>query len=133
MGMYTELVCAFKLKQETPKDIIDILRFMARHEDIEEYELNIPDDEFFKCARWKWLFTSDSYYFSGDTHSTVRYDDISKSYYVTIRSNLKNYDDEIHKFLKWIKPYISYSDEFIGYSRYEECSDPELIYVSKIE
>lgn len=134
MGMYTEFVCAFELKKETPKEIVNILKYMTKEESIDEEVLTVPNDIFFECERWRCLFTMDSYYFSGDTHSTVRYDNIAETYFVTIRSNLKNYDDEIHKFLKWIKPYIYYyeDNDFLGYSRYEECKEPDLIYISEI-
>lgn len=131
MGMYTELVCAFNLKEETPTEVIGILERMCDG-DIQDLNLiELPDHNLFKSARWKFMLKSDSYYFDGDSHSTIRNDSIG-GYYVTIRCNLKNYDDEIEKFIDWVKPYISYGgngDYFIGYSRYEESKEPTLIYV----
>lgn len=47
---------------------------------------------------------------------------------VNIRANLKNYDNEIDKFLHWLAPYID-TEGFIGYTRYEEYDDPTLIYI----
>lgn len=132
MGMYTEFVCAIELKKDTPQDVINILDNMTEGEDNYDFKPNHP---FFECDRWRWLFTMDSYYFSGRTNTKFEYDDISKTHYLTIRSNLKNYDDEINKFLNWIKPYIEMhgeDDEFLGYSRYEECCDPLLIYYNEI-
>jgi len=75
------------------------------------------------------LFGCDSYYFNADTISTCRWDDISNSYYLCIRSNLKNYDGEIRKFLDWIKQFVDAGiGEFLGFYRYEEDDDPTLIY-----
>jgi len=71
----------------------------------------------------------DSYYFDADTHSTLRYDDIIGSYFLCIRSNFKNYDDEIQSFIDWIRPYINKSEgDFLGFWRYEEDEEPTLIY-----
>ena len=70
----------------------------------------------------------DSYYFDGTTNSKIVFDDISKCYKVNIRANLKNYDDEIEKFLIWLAPYMD-TLGFIGYTRYEEYDDPTLIYI----
>ncbi|RUS01125.1 hypothetical protein EFW58_01156 [Bacillus velezensis] len=50
---------------------------------------------------------------------------------MTIRCNLKNYDNEIENFIEWISPFIYKKDGnyFIGYKRYEEDKEPELIFV----
>lgn len=131
MGMYTEFVCAMELKKETPREVINILDKMSNGEG--EYDA-IPNHPFFECGRWRWLFTMDSYYFSGRTNTTFEYDSIAKTHYLTIRSNLKNYDGEIYKFLNWIKPYVrACGHDFLGYSRYEECEEPNLIYYDEIE
>ena len=133
--MYTEFVCAIELKENTDEEVITILKSM-----VNDYNWDLTDsiikesfseEEFFKCDRWRWLFTSDSYYFEGITNSIIKYDKIAKTYFLTIRSNLKNYDDEINKFLKWIKPYINNGYDFIGYYRHERC-EPKLIYISEI-
>jgi hypothetical protein len=124
MGMYTELVCAFELKENTPNQIINTLEYMTGQ--LDEIE-NIPSHELFKCERWRFMLQSDSYYFDGDTHSTIR-KDLFGSWYVTIRCNLKNYDNEIEKFIDWIKPY-SCSTGFIGYKRCEKAEEPDLIFI----
>ena len=136
MGMYTEFVCAVKLEKNVDENVVVILDSMVNNRNWELtqniIDENFEDEEFFKCDRWKWLFTSDSYYFNGITNTIFKLDDISKTYFLTIRSNLKNYDGEIDKFLKWIKPYITRYDDFIGYKQYEEIDEPDLIYISKI-
>jgi hypothetical protein len=127
MGMYTEIHFNSELREDTPEEVIEILKYMVG--DSEEEPTRLPDHELFKTPRWGIMLRCDSYYFDADTHSTLRYDDISKSYYLCIRSNLKNYDDEIGKFVDWIMPYLNKHDgEFLGFSRYEENDEPELIY-----
>jgi len=131
--MYTELVCAFELKRDTPESVITILTYMCegKGKELREF-MTLPNHELFKTARWEYMLNSDSYYFDGRTNSIIRYDDISRSYFVTIRCNLKNYDSEIQKFIDWIKPYIygaGRRDKFIGYYRCEENRDPTLIYI----
>ncbi|ARC67896.1 hypothetical protein P5637_07065 [Bacillus paralicheniformis] len=130
MGMYTELVCAFELLEETPSHIIETLEFMSGQRDEQPDEL--PDHKLFsEGSRWKWMLQSDSYYFDGKTHSEIVNDTLVGGCYVTIRCNLKNYDNEIENFIEWISPFIYKKDEnyFIGYKRYEEDNEPELIFV----
>jgi hypothetical protein len=128
MGMFTELNCAFRLEKETPQEIIAILLFMAGMTDVEP---SLPSHPLFATERWSHVLTGtrlDTYTF-GDVHSTVRLDEFDEKYHVTIRSNLKNYQGELEKFLDWITPYMDamYGD-FIGYSRYEETEVPTLLY-----
>lgn len=127
MGMYTEINCAFSLKKDTPEDVINILEYMMGGANIPP---KTPDHYLFRDDnRWPIMLSCDSYYFDGDQSSSVRYDDIGEQHYVTIRSNLKNYDGEIRAFINWITPYMDMLDgDFIGYSRYEEDEWPELIH-----
>jgi len=70
-----------------------------------------------------------SYYFDADTISTIRKDDITQQWTLCIRCNLKNYDDEIEKFLDWIHPYLDKQEgDFLGFYRYEETEQPTLIH-----
>ncbi|MDO7204281.1 hypothetical protein Q5M85_09125 [Paraclostridium bifermentans] len=44
---------------------------------------------------------------------------------------MKNYDNEIDKFIDWIKPYVEGSwYKFLGYKRNEENKEPKLIYLN---
>ncbi|MEK5109904.1 hypothetical protein MHI57_24895 [Cytobacillus sp. FSL K6-0129] len=122
--MYTELVCALELDKNTPVVVINAIEFMTGQRD----ELDtVPDHELFKSARWRFMLRGDSYYFDGDSHSVIRFDQFG-TWYVTIRCNLKNYDDEIEKFVDWISLY-SETSGFIGYTRYEEDEHPKLLYI----
>jgi hypothetical protein len=128
MGMYTELVMACRLKDDVPEDVIKILQYMCG-EKVDD--LKIPTDhEFFSYELWPML-NADSYYFVGQTHSMIRKVHELIGWRLTVRTNIKNYHDEIEKFLDWLNPYMKYYDpiEFLGYIRYEEDVFPTLIYL----
>ena len=125
MGMYTEINVCFDLYNNIPKEIIDILHSLI--DGVDEPSV-LPEHEFFKCDRWNMVACCDSYYFDGSTNSKMTFDTTSKTWKINIKANLKNYDSEIRKFLDWLAPYIE-TDGFIGYTRYEECENPTLIYI----
>lgn len=129
MGMYTELVLGVELKPTS--EVLDILRYMLG--DVEERPecINRDDHELFKTERWECMLRCDSYYFDGQTDSKLFVDNLYKDapmYFLNVRSNLKNYDSEIEKFMDWLAPYIA-TNGFLGYKRYEEADDPTLIYL----
>ena len=125
MGMYTELNIGVAFKEDTPSSVINILKHMLNEDEPDYYELT--DHPLFKTARWNLMLVCDSYYFDGQTDSSLIYDDISNQYYLNVRCNLKNYDNEIDKFMDFIQPYLD-TNGFLGYKRYEEDGDPTLIY-----
>ena len=123
MGMYTELNIGVNLRSDTPNNIIDILRYMLGDID----ETKTTDHPLFLTQRWRFMLVSTSYYFDGHTDSSIERDDITHEYKLNVRCNLKNYDGEIKLFLDFIRPYLE-TEGFLGYTRYEECDDPTLIY-----
>lgn len=126
MGMYTEFYFNARLKEDVPLEVVNTLNYMLGG----EKALDLPDHELFKTARWDFMLRCDSYCFDADTHSTLRFDDIGNQYSLCIRCNFKNYDDEIEKFISWVKPYLDkYEGEFLGFYRYEECEQPTLVYM----
>jgi hypothetical protein len=126
MGMYTELVYNSELKTDIPKSVIDIINYMLGDR---ESKPETPDHELFHTTRWDFMLTCDSYYFDADTNSTLRFDEISGTYYLNIRCNFKNYDGEIDLFIDWIRPYIDkFEGELLGFYRFETSEDPTIIY-----
>ena len=129
MGMYTELRYAAELITDVPGEVIETLQYMTKDKEA----INFPqiDHPLFESARWQFMLVCDSYYFDADTHSIIRYDEITKTWFLTIQCNLKNYNDEIAKFVSWITPYIQYNRDYpeaiVGYTRYEEQDIPTLI------
>jgi len=72
---------------------------------------------------------SSQYFATSKAQSAVWLDEVDGRYRVLIRSNLKNYDDEIEKFIDWITQYIhAVGGDFLGYSRSETTQVPTLIY-----
>lgn len=127
MGMYTELHFNSELEDGIPEKVVETLKYMIG--ETEELPQSLPVCELFKTERWKIMLNCDSYFFDADTHSTLRFDKISNAYYLCIRTNLKNYDNEIEKFIDWIMPYLNKSEgEFLGFHRYEESEEPVLIH-----
>ena len=129
MGMYTQLVLGVELKSDTPETVIDILEYMIGHKP-ENQGIILPDHEFFQCNRWDFVLRCDSYYFDWTTRMNLDRDDLYPEYpkyCLTGCSNLKNYDDEIAKFLLWLAPYID-TNGFLGLTRYEDTDTPTLIY-----
>lgn len=142
MGMYTEIVLAMQLKRDTPSEVIEILEYLVDTFQKQGPEI-APSHPFFQTPRWKMIGDGDSYYFPGITNSKIEYDDIARAYFLTVRSNLKNYDQEIQKFLHWLAPYSqagTYTpprngfpptgpdQDFVGYFFYEEDERPTLVF-----
>lgn len=126
MGMYTEFHYNVELRKDTPEIITEILQQMISGNGVVKL---LPDHPLFQTSRWSVMLQCDSYYFAATTYCTLQYDDITNLYFLNIRCNLKNYDNEIEKFCDWIRPFIDKEKgDFLGFSRYEETEIPTLIY-----
>lgn len=125
MGMYTELVLGMCIKPKT--SIIKTLEYMLGESDIDPRTLYMLDHPLFKSERWEWMLRSTSAYFDGSTQHLLTYDELLDEYHLNVRCDLKNYSQEIEKFLDWLCPYIL-TEGFLGYMRYEEFDYPTLIY-----
>lgn len=127
MGMYTELIFGARLKEETPDQVINALKYMVG--DTKEKPENFPLPE----GRCDWLFQGGSYYFGVvDPVSKIWFDKIANAWIISTRSNIKNYEDEIETFLTWIKPHIesgSGEREMYAIVIYEEQSEPDIYYL----
>lgn len=135
MGMYTKINIILSIKNDTPKQIKEILESMFQGdsvEDMREKFLEIPEHKFFEDNRRVWFPASGgSYYFTGTVNSEIKYTSVAgdNQMVLHIDTDFKNYGDEIEYFLDWIAPYIDASqDEFLGYSRYEETKNPTLYF-----
>ena len=129
--MYTELYLSCELKIDLPPKVLEVLQCLFNGK---ERPSNLPKHEFFKCDRWSCIGRCSSYYFVPFNTSKLYFDDrVTKQYFLTTRSDLKNYDGEIEKFLDWIMPYIEEPwGGHLGHYRYEEDDAPTLIYYSKV-
>ena len=126
MGMYTELIFGANLKKDTPKKVINALKYMIGETEGKPNDFPLPD------GRCEWLFRCASYYFGvSNPVSKMWFDEISKNWILSTRSNIKNYNGEIEAFLKWIKPYICSGSgvrHMYAIVTYEE-SEPEIYYL----
>jgi hypothetical protein len=121
--MYTELYLAVQIKPSAPMDVLEYM-FNGGEEPAQ-----LPDHEFFKCDRWHSVGSGSSFYFVPDALSKLFPPNHTGSRTLITRSDLKNYDGEILKFIDWIDPYIDASDgDHIGHHRYEEEELPTLLY-----
>lgn len=129
MGMYTEIIFGAGLKAKLPEVIVSTIKKLVAGEDLKE---TTPDHPFFKSKR-PWLLRSGgSYYFPGTVEPKFWFDDIAKQWFLHFRTNIKNYDSEIEKFLDWIKPYIEEGvgeRNFYAIVTYEESVAPTIYYL----
>lgn len=127
MGMYTEFIFGARLKENTPQDVINTLKYYCGQ--LEE----MVGLAFKTKSGRNPLNNGGSYYFGViNTTPQMLYDSIAKSYIISSRTNLKNYEDEIEDFLKWIKPYCdsgSGSNEMYAIVTYEEQDIPTMYYL----
>lgn len=136
MGMYTEFVFGVSLLSTTPKEVLSLLDYLVNSDEF-NYTNNLPDHKFFSTDRFRSIALCSSYYFGySDSNSkfSLDKDRISKEYLLSTRSSIKNYNNEIEKFVDWIKPYVSNgsgTNDLLGYMLYEEASVPYLFYKDK--
>lgn len=136
MGMYTEVVVKIQIrKNKIGEQAFNILEAMFyKNSDVWCYEIeNLPDHEFFKCARWSSVGSCSSFYHHPNTISDWYYPKYEKlgddtTIYIFNRSDLKNYDNEIQKFFDWLNTLNldNCEGDFIGYSLYKEDNDPVI-------
>ena len=132
MGMYTEFHFNAELKEDTPEDVLGLLRYMTG--ETRDRPDKTPDHELFETGRWFLMLCCDSAYFDMSTASGLHRSGTFSFWYLSIRTNFKNYDNEIDKFLDWIHPYLNKDDaEFLGFYRYEDDENPTLIYMKECE
>jgi hypothetical protein len=127
--MYTALSLGVQFRRDTPSDVIDTIEYMVtgrREMAADEYAARAMHP-LFSTPRWTALLRCDSYYFDWQTRFGLTYDGISKSWYLTGVSNLKNYSNEINLFLDWIQPHIE-TPGYIGWKMYEEDVCPTLLF-----
>lgn len=131
MGMYTELVLKCEVRGDAPDLVKQAVRHLFNNEDA---PAELPDHEFFSCHRWEWIGSgSSAYHHPEAVKSLVKYD-WSEDINIFSRSDLKDYDDEISKFIDWIAPYLSAPGETcIGWKWYEEDEKPTLIIINSGE
>ena len=127
MGMYTEIVTNLDFREDLPAEVIDALNYMSGNTD--QRPDNLPDHPLFQTDRWDYMLRCSSYYFVPRSYCDFFQGRIG-GWFLSCRSDLKNYGSEIEKFFDWIAPYVDDPEgSFMGYSRYEESNEPKLYFV----
>lgn len=127
MGYYTELKFKAKLRDDTPENVINLLkRILIEHDLGIERELFHTEDvfkpnlshQFFKCERWYMLFLSTNW--DNEMQGGKMYQ-IGNRWVIDLHTEFKNYDNEIDLFFDWIKPFVvgRKKKQFVGYYRGE--------------
>lgn len=131
MGMYTEIVFNARLKEDIPQEVVEIIKTLASPDFFGKIIENAPNHAFFKTER-QWFMRGSSYYFPTTNKPQFKYDELAKYWSLSIRSNIKNYNSELEKFLDWIKPYIESGSGPRGLyatTQYEEDDTPTSYYL----
>jgi hypothetical protein len=135
MGMYTELILGCRFKKDTPDNLIYTIAVLTGRENILLSLTSIKGKEYkMLWEKTRNPLNGDSYSFFPRPSCMFWLDNITSQYYIQCRSSIKNYDNEIEKFLELIKPYI---DRGVGelniyaYVLYEENQYPTFYSLDK--
>ena len=126
--MYTELIFGCKLSKSTPKVCLDALNHVINGK--EDDTVSEEVQSFITKYSLDYLCWCSSYYFGVcESISKMWYDSISNSWRISIRSSIKNYNNEIERFLDYIKNYVergSGDREIYAYVTYEKAEFPTI-------
>lgn len=101
MGMYTEVTIGCRFKKSAPRILIEALDYIINGIEIKDVKVGE-----FIIKYSLHIIQCDSYYFGAPATSAFYYNKIMNEYELSIRSNCKNYNYEIEKFIKYITPYV---------------------------
>jgi hypothetical protein len=123
MGDYTRLFFNAPLRNDTPQEVREVLRYMSG---TMEDQPETPDHQLFWTERWRSLFLCSSAYHGGQFCKNHIPDTFSPTLFFC--ADLKNYDSEIKLFCDWIHPYIStYEEKFLGFVHDNHEDYPEVL------
>jgi hypothetical protein len=135
MGTYTEIIFGCELISEIPSVAINALKWLCG--EIKRPE-ELPDHEFFNDKKNRWfLFQSGSFYFGVNKGvAEIWFSKSSNSWHVSARGNIKNYNNEIEKFLSWVRKYVdtgSGERNFYAIVCHEDQTEPSIYYLDSDE
>ena len=127
--MYTEMILGCSFKETLPKVCIDALLYVIKN--LEPTENKEEVEKFIKEYDLECLMFCSSYYFGVcRANQAFWLDPIRKRWTISVRSNIKNYRGQIHKFLKYIMPHVDrgsgYGLNVYAYVQYEEAEFPTI-------
>lgn len=151
MGMYTKFNVILPIKNDTPKNIKEILIDIVDNggnkiekiieDGILTNDFELPKHDLFKNSNRLFCAKCSSYYFTGTSNSAIKYNDligdsIHNRMVLHIDCDFKNYENEIDLFLDFVAPYIDEKYRILlGYSICEDTDEPTLYFINngKIE
>jgi len=134
MGMYTGFKGTFFLRKETPKEVLDMLKWLCNpfreRGDVPE---ELPDHDFFECRWWMDVLSGIDNVYVGDQfpcnmsklRGASKWDTELSPKILYACGSLKNYSSEIELFLEWIKPWVT--DVKDATYRYEEFGTQKIV------
>lgn len=126
--MYTELIFGATLKENTPTYVIHALDSVIN----DRTNGDLPDEvkQFSDEYSLSKLIWCSSYYFGAHSNKpSFTFDKIANRWSISFRANCKNYQNEIEKFIEFIKPYVEYGSgttNIFAIVQYEEDDYPTL-------
>ena len=129
--MYTELIFEAELSKDTPKGLIDPFTTVSRKDTgIEVTSNKLEISKFIEKFDLNMLVNCCSAYFPAQqSFFNMYYNKYSDTYGIFIRSDLKNYEQQINEFLEFIKPYVVMgcgSNDIYAYVLYELDEQPTI-------
>ena len=129
--MYTEFIFEAELSKDTPKGLIDAFTTVSRKDTgIEVTSNKLEISNFIEKFDLNMLVNCCSAYFPAQqSFFNMYYNKYSDTYGIFIRSDLKNYEQQINEFLEFIKPYIIMgcgSNDIYAYVLYELDERPTI-------
>ena len=129
--MYTEFIFESELSKDTPKALIDAFTPVSRKDTgIEITSNKLEISKFIEKFDLNMLVNCCSAYFPAQqSFFNMYYNKYSDTYGIFIRSDLKNYEQQINEFLEFIKPYVVMgcgSNDIYAYVLYELDERPTI-------
>jgi hypothetical protein len=130
--MFTEFVLAVELLPNTPKDTIDWIKFLVNPDDPDlPSPVKRPDSPLFaegttNAPAYLEIFHGQSSTIPGTSYLSFGFQEATRSYHLTIRSAVRNYQREIEGFLLWLMPYVA-ANGYAGYFRFQADRYPALV------
>lgn len=129
MGMYTKLDLIVDLRHDTPDEVIEALHIMCRNDRVRRKELIDlgMDHPFFETDRCSWMFRGVGSMDDDHRNPSFTRDEHGGRYSLSVSFDIKNYTNEIERFLNWIGQYVDAMPGRVGTYQYEEEDDESVV------
>lgn len=132
--MFTEFCIAVEFLPNTPPEVIDWIKFLVNPTDPtlpDSVPVKRPDSPLFKesttnAPAYLEIFHGASATLPGVSYLSFGYQEATRTWHLTIRSAVRNYQREIEGFLVWLMPYVA-ANGYAGYYRFQADRYPSLV------